>query len=111
MEKRPRRPDPKGHVYSDGRDGCGRLPAEAAGPVHEDSNLLVTRPVEPHRGGRAPDASVHLGDRNRPAGLSLDLVEQPSRDPRCEREHGASIAAPASRNGNASAPGAHENGK
>jgi hypothetical protein len=60
--------------------------------VYENPHLFVTRPVEPHRGGRATDAPVHLGDRDGPAGLAFDLVQESLWDARRERKHGVRIA-------------------
>jgi hypothetical protein len=60
--------------------------------VHQDPDLLVTRPVEPHLGGYATDAAIHLGDRNSSSRLPLDLVEQSLWDPRREGEHARRIA-------------------
>jgi hypothetical protein len=79
--------------------------------MHENAHALVARPGEPHPGGLASDGSVHLGDWNGSPRLSLDLVEQPPRDPRCEGEHAATIAPPASRKSNAYAPEVHEKTK
>jgi hypothetical protein len=79
--------------------------------VHKNANLLITRPVEPHRGGRATDAAVHFGDRNRPARLAFDLVEESLWNPRCEGEHGAMVALRSSRICGIFAPKPHEERK
>jgi hypothetical protein len=60
--------------------------------MHEHSNLLVTRRVEPHPRSCASDAAIHLGDRNTPQRLPFDLVEQSLWDARSEGEHVARIA-------------------
>jgi hypothetical protein len=65
--------------------------------VHENPDLLVTRPVEPHLGGCAPDAAVHLGYRDTATRLPFDLVEKAQWDPWREGEHAARIAGHASR--------------
>jgi hypothetical protein len=53
------------------------LPAKAAGGMHEHSHLLVTRPGKTHLGRCTADTAIHLGDRNSPPRLQLDLIEQP----------------------------------
>jgi hypothetical protein len=60
--------------------------------MDEHPHLLVTRPVEPHLGGGAADAAVHLGDGNASPRLALNLVEEPPWDSRSEREHAGRIA-------------------
>jgi hypothetical protein len=65
--------------------------------MYEYPDLLVTRSGELHPGSSTTDAAVHLGDRDRPVRLPLDLVEEPTWDPRCEGEHGDRIARQASR--------------
>jgi hypothetical protein len=79
--------------------------------VDEHSHLLVTRPAEPHPRSCLADAAVHLGDRNSPPRLQLDLDEQTARNPRREGEHDASIAGRARRNRTDFVPEAQQNGK
>ena len=110
-EDRVRRPDSKGHVQRDGRDGPSALPAEAASPVDEKPHLLVTRSVEPHLGGCASDRAIHFGDRNGSLRLPLDLVEEPEWDARGEREHAARLAWQASRILHVFVPERHERTK
>jgi hypothetical protein len=79
--------------------------------MYEYSHLLVTRPGKTHFGRCTADTAIHLGDRNSPPRLQLDLIEQPERDARREGQHDPRIARHSSRNGCTFAAEAHTESK
>jgi hypothetical protein len=87
------------------------LATKSARGVHENSHLLVARPVEPHPGSRASDATIHLGDGNGSPRLPLDLVEEAGRDARREGEHASRLAGRTSQNLQGFVPERHKKTK